>query len=118
MDFSQGLDAADTRLARIQDAWCESVGAGKLRRDIQVTAEGTDAEVAAEKHVIPEAKSSLGMRLRVPVTLLRRSWVKSYRDVMVYGIRVLMYLGNPSPPYRQPLCLPFLLPIAVVAVSS
>ncbi|KAH6686434.1 ATP-binding cassette sub-family G member 5 [Plectosphaerella plurivora] len=29
----------------------------------------------------------------IPITLLQRSWIKSYRDVVVYGIRVAMYLG-------------------------
>ncbi|EFX00337.1 ABC transporter [Grosmannia clavigera kw1407] len=29
----------------------------------------------------------------VPVVLLHRSWIKSYRDVMAYGIRLAMYLG-------------------------
>lgn len=29
----------------------------------------------------------------VPVVLLHRSWIKSYRDVIAYGIRVAMYLG-------------------------
>lgn len=30
---------------------------------------------------------------RVPLVLLHRSWIKSYRDVMAYGIRIAMYLG-------------------------
>lgn len=29
----------------------------------------------------------------VPAVLLHRSWIKSYRDIMVYGIRIAMYLG-------------------------
>jgi ABC-type multidrug transport system permease subunit len=31
--------------------------------------------------------------LVVPLVLLHRSWIKSYRDVIAYGIRVAMYLG-------------------------
>ncbi|KAM5356834.1 hypothetical protein ACJ41O_003480 [Fusarium nematophilum] len=29
----------------------------------------------------------------VPLTLLHRSWIKSYRDVVAYEIRIIMYLG-------------------------
>lgn len=29
----------------------------------------------------------------VPLTLLHRSWIKSYRDVIAYGIRIAIYLG-------------------------
>lgn len=46
--------------------------------------------------------------------LLHRSWIKSYRDVVAYGIRIVMYLGlaimmgtvwlrlHPSQDYIQP----------------
>ena len=32
-------------------------------------------------------------RLRIPLTLVQRSFVKSYRDVIAYGIRYVMYVG-------------------------
>lgn len=31
--------------------------------------------------------------LTVPLVLLHRSWIKSYRDIIAYGIRIIMYLG-------------------------
>lgn len=30
---------------------------------------------------------------RITFTLLQRSFIKSYRDVVAYGIRIVMYLG-------------------------
>ncbi|GAM41278.1 ATP-binding cassette transporter [Talaromyces pinophilus] len=30
----------------------------------------------------------------IPLVLLQRAWIKSYRDIVAYGIRVSMYLGN------------------------
>lgn len=50
----------------------------------------------------------------ITTALLYRSWIKSYRDVVAYGIRILMYLGlaimmgtvwlrlHPSQEYIQP----------------
>lgn len=31
--------------------------------------------------------------LSITLTLLHRSFIKSYRDVVAYGIRIVMYLG-------------------------
>ncbi|MCQ3991501.1 hypothetical protein FK512_26890, partial [Klebsiella pneumoniae] len=29
----------------------------------------------------------------IPLVLLQRAWIKSYRDIVAYGIRIIMYLG-------------------------
>lgn len=36
--------------------------------------------------------------LRISAALLHRSFIKSYRDVVAYGIRIVMYLGTYSMP--------------------
>ncbi len=38
-------------------------------------------------------KSEKPAAWQTPIVLLQRSWIKSYRDVIAYGIRIAMYLG-------------------------
>lgn len=42
---------------------------------------------------LPNLKLDRPSSWMVPVVLLQRSWIKSYRDIMAYGIRIAMYLG-------------------------
>lgn len=44
--------------------------------------------------VRPDLKTAPPHPAYILLTLLHRSWIKSYRDVFVYGIRLAMYTGK------------------------
>lgn len=88
VDFSHDQEVSQSRLQTIQSIWTTSTEAQQVNSAIK------EAGSSAEKHDITRPSRSTTATLLVPVTLLHRSFVKSYRDVMVYGIRVLMYLGK------------------------
>ena len=44
--------------------------------------------MTAESHETEKAP-----QLTVPITLIHRSFIKSYRDIVAYGIRIAMYMG-------------------------
>ncbi|KAJ5949276.1 hypothetical protein N7454_000860 [Penicillium verhagenii] len=92
-DFSALTDDADARVQQIQSAWADY-------QEKDVDASGDDLARAGA--------------LKIIATLLHRSFIKSYRDVVAYGIRIVMYLGlaimmgtvwlrlHPSQDYIQP----------------
>ncbi|KAK4210943.1 P-loop containing nucleoside triphosphate hydrolase protein [Rhypophila decipiens] len=76
------------RLDQLQMGWASSQQAKDVSSSISGAAAGpsstlTDLEVAEKKPSPPS----------LVLTLLHRSFVKSYRDVVVYGIRLAMYTG-------------------------
>lgn len=42
---------------------------------------------------LPVANSSRGGFFNILMTLVHRAFIKSYRDVVAYGIRIAMYMG-------------------------
>lgn len=89
VDFATDRDAARGRLGELQTAWSGSAKAAAVRASIdeveQKNADGVLEVGAAEKK--PSSPSLI-------LTLLHRSFIKSYRDVVVYGIRYAMYFGE------------------------
>lgn len=94
-DFSGG-GSAPQRLDEMQRAWAASDRASQLSAAVAAAEErggggGPEAEAAL--------LASAGTGERRPrwvgrtATLLHRSFVKSYRDVVAYGIRLAMYTG-------------------------
>ncbi|GLB06836.1 hypothetical protein AtubIFM57258_002153 [Aspergillus tubingensis] len=77
------------QVQRIHTSWTESSNAAAL------------AEQVSQRTVLSEKQSAkLDMDelsrpgiLSITLTLLHRSFIKSYRDVVAYGIRIVMYLG-------------------------
>ncbi|KAJ5777572.1 hypothetical protein N7520_000818 [Penicillium odoratum] len=86
-DFSALTDDADIRVQQIQSAWKESREAQTV---IQKTPDGLNV---AEKDVDVGGDLARAGVIMIIVTLLHRSFIKSYRDVVAYGIRIVMYLG-------------------------
>jgi ABC-type multidrug transport system permease subunit len=83
------LDKDGTIRARTDDicqSWLKSDRCNTLNKDLEHISDGTSAGLSLSKVERPSAWT-------VPAVLLHRSWVKSYRDIMAYGIRVAMYLG-------------------------
>ncbi|KAK4061653.1 uncharacterized protein Triagg1_10195 [Trichoderma aggressivum f. europaeum] len=73
------------RTEYICQAWKISPACNNLEVAIQKSIEGTSS--------YSDLKIEPSESWKTPVILIRRSWIKSYRDVMAYGIRVAMYLG-------------------------
>lgn len=87
-DFSASDEDAHVRVLDIQDAWAQSPEACSLVEGIQSSANSMDK---SEKYGI--GFSDRPSTIFIILTLLHRSLIKSFRDVVAYGIRVVMYLG-------------------------
>jgi hypothetical protein len=93
VDFAADRAKASADLDKIQQAWAESRNAKSIQHDVaSVTgeaADSTDSALAGAGAGTLEHANALG----VPLTLIHRSLIKSYRDLVAYWIRVGMYLG-------------------------
>ncbi|WEW59019.1 hypothetical protein PRK78_004487 [Emydomyces testavorans] len=87
-DFANNQDSALTRLKAIHDTWDSSPEAPLIHAEIE-------SQVGkSEKYgQIPIPRGGKVNFLITILTLLHRSFIKSYRDVVAYGIRIAMYLG-------------------------
>ncbi|KAK3302445.1 uncharacterized protein B0T15DRAFT_487574 [Chaetomium strumarium] len=90
-DFAADRQAAMQRLAEMQDAWARSTRAKQLAGSLAVVEEGKGSGAVE----LDAAERRPGLPSLV-LTLLHRSFVKSRRDVVVYGIRLAMYTGDGS----------------------
>ncbi|KFY32980.1 hypothetical protein V495_08544, partial [Pseudogymnoascus sp. VKM F-4514 (FW-929)] len=88
VDFASDQAAARAQLDGMQAAWEESP---------MCIAIGTEIGIVAQKFNRGEtASNTKGVQagfLPVVLALLHRSFIKSYRDIVAYGIRIVMYLG-------------------------
>ncbi|CAG8234214.1 unnamed protein product [Penicillium nalgiovense] len=107
-DFASSKE--EDRVGVIQTAWANSSEAKLLERQVSERVGSTEKPVnkpSTEEETRPGTIS-------ITMALLHRSFVKSYRDVIAYGIRIAMYLGlaimmgtvwlrlHPSQDYIQP----------------
>ncbi|KAK0711016.1 P-loop containing nucleoside triphosphate hydrolase protein [Lasiosphaeris hirsuta] len=92
VDFSRSRrETAAEHLDELQRAWSASPRAADVSAAVAVAEVGTkEGDGAALVDAEAERKPSLPSLI---VTLVHRSFVKSYRDVVAYGIRVAMYTG-------------------------
>ncbi|PWY71858.1 ABC transporter [Aspergillus eucalypticola CBS 122712] len=89
-DFAGSTHAmSKDQVQRIHTSWSESSNAAALIE--QVSQRSTISEKQSEK--LDMDKLSRPGILSITLTLLHRSFIKSYRDVVAYGIRIVMYLG-------------------------
>ncbi|KAJ5564363.1 hypothetical protein N7513_000605 [Penicillium frequentans] len=108
-DFSALTDDADNRVQQIQSAWKESSQVQAVTQKISERSHMEEKGLAVGGDDLARA----GV-IKIIITLLHRSFIKSYRDVVAYGIRIVMYLGlaimmgtvwlrlHPSQDYIQP----------------
>lgn len=87
-DFATSDEDARLRVTGIQNAWSQSPEASSLIESIKSSVDSTDM---SEKYEI--SLSDRPSTAAIILTLLHRSLIKSFRDVVAYGIRVVMYLG-------------------------
>ncbi|KAJ4224890.1 hypothetical protein NW759_005594 [Fusarium solani] len=86
IDFAQDREEAARKLDKLQVAWQSSRQASEVSSLI-AAAESAGGNLSIE--AVEKRPSMPSLTL----TLLHRSFVKSYRDVVAYGIRLAMYLG-------------------------
>jgi ABC-type multidrug transport system permease subunit len=85
-------DDVYARIEHIHKAWDESLEAQAIKNDIETAvAHAKDPQKAGPN--IAKMKFAKQNAFIVPLVLLHRAWIKSYRDVVAYGIRIVMYLG-------------------------
>lgn len=84
-DFNDDLNQAN----KIRLAWPRSSEGAAVMAQIE------SMDVGEKRHALSEDELSSPRPgvLRIIMTLLHRSFIKSYRDVVAYGIRIVMYLG-------------------------
>ncbi|KAJ6090362.1 hypothetical protein N7486_009177 [Penicillium sp. IBT 16267x] len=87
-DFSTVTDDADVRVQKIQSAWKESLEVQYMTQKVSERLHMAEKDLA----VVGDDLARAGA-IKIIMTLLHRSFIKSYRDVVAYGIRIVMYLG-------------------------
>lgn len=85
-------DDVKARIERIHEAWDNSQEAHAIKADIEIAMAESNIPSKAGPN-IAKLKFAKQNALVIPLVLLHRSWIKSYRDVVAYGIRIAMYLG-------------------------
>ncbi|KAI1075377.1 P-loop containing nucleoside triphosphate hydrolase protein [Whalleya microplaca] len=86
-DFTANQNSAEKVVDTLQSAWDQSAQRTLVHEAIDsVTKRGTDSQLK----LVAKMKPS---QLSLITTLLHRSFIKSYRDVVAYGIRIAMYTG-------------------------
>ncbi len=86
VDFASNQTEAEHRLSRITNLWRDSAYRPQESQNAAASFDPSRRPVSLP----PLTKRS---QLLIPVTLLHRNWIKSYRDVLMYGIRLAMYFG-------------------------
>lgn len=84
-DFAQDQSEATNRLSLLQETWRSSQQAEGLRSRIHRSSQSTAPLVLDHTHL--SANPYL-----LPLTLMHRSFIKSYRDIVAYGLRIAMYV--------------------------
>jgi hypothetical protein len=84
-DFATDQRQAQGRLTSIRHLWLKSAACQQMNSSIERSL------VNIKPLQLPA--TSRGGFVNVLVTLVHRSFIKSYRDVVAYGIRIAMYMG-------------------------
>jgi ABC-type multidrug transport system ATPase subunit len=87
VDFASDKHEAAVRLGEAHEQWKRSAAAGELGQVIERTEKQGGGQLD-----LADVQRKPNM-LSLTLTLLHRSFVKSYRDVVAYGIRLAMYTG-------------------------
>lgn len=87
IDFAQDQRAAIKQLDDMQSIWESSAMSKSITTEIVVLGHKSSKETGSGSKIIRAGF------IAVIMALVHRSFIKSYRDVVVYGIRVAMYMG-------------------------
>ncbi|KAF1851047.1 ATP-binding cassette transporter-like protein [Cucurbitaria berberidis CBS 394.84] len=89
-DFSRDTSKSAQQLEHLHTSWSKSQQAAILSQKIHEAVQ-KPAQLVATSDVASHHDSA--NPFLIPFTLIHRSFIKSYRDVVVYGIRIAMYMG-------------------------
>ncbi|PSN75283.1 ATP-binding cassette transporter-like protein [Corynespora cassiicola Philippines] len=85
-DFTRNQSKATQQLGALHNAWSNSTLAADVSSTIQQL-------TSASSSTSLSTTTGSANPLLIPLTLIHRSFIKSYRDVVAYGIRIVMYMG-------------------------
>lgn len=89
-DFATGNEKKSEQLAVLHAAWRASRLTGR-KEDQHLVEMPSMSEVSSITHV--RASVQHASSINVVLALIHRSFIKSYRDILAYGIRIAMYMG-------------------------
>ncbi len=90
-DFIRDGDSK-AQISHIHNAWAQSKECCAIETAIKSSrTSGSDPQKGGANVAYIEGKKQNAFT--IILALLHRSWIKSYRDVVAYGIRIAMYLG-------------------------
>ena len=95
IDFAEDRGGAARQLEQVHSAWNKSSESTALR------AESPSFLDQRKNETLLVDGQSGPTKILIPLTLLHRNFVKSYRDVVAYGIRLAMYTGQYEQMYTQ-----------------
>ena len=88
IDFTSNNNLASTKLDRLISSWeASDEHAGVLTELSSLKSSSSSAEIDGQD------PRGFGMKSLIPLTLVHRNFVKGYRDIIAYGIRIAMYMG-------------------------
>lgn len=88
-DFARDRSEVDQQLNMVHSSWHKSRLATATVNELadEMARNSMDSEFNAE------VKDASAGRFAIPMALVHRSFIKSYRDIIAYGIRIAMYMG-------------------------
>jgi hypothetical protein len=88
-DFARDRSEVDQQLNMVHSSWHKS------RLATATVTELTDemARNSMDTELNLDTKEESAGTFAIPVALIHRSFIKSYRDIIAYGIRIAMYMG-------------------------
>jgi len=86
-DFAQDQEFVTSRLDNLQKHWESSTQSAELHAEVDRASQNS-SNMVSQTHRAQKVNF-----FTLLVVLVHRSFVKSYRDVVAYGIRIAMYLG-------------------------
>jgi ABC-type multidrug transport system ATPase subunit len=87
VDFARDKATAMEHIDKIQQAWA-------THKTDNATCQLLPEEKGLQS--LRVNKQSYATRVLIPVVLLHRLLIKSFRDIVAYGIRIVMYTGKPA----------------------
>jgi hypothetical protein len=89
-DFASNQELADSKLEGLVQSWEKSSQQATNKESISEIKNTPSSSVVL---VEESEKRSVLQHAFVPFILVHRNFIKSYRDIIAYGIRMAMYLG-------------------------
>ncbi|KAF2993801.1 hypothetical protein E8E13_000644 [Curvularia kusanoi] len=86
-DFTRGSSKPTQQLTHLHTSWPTSTAAALISHQIRA---GSISQCTSTA-LIPSASHGANP-LRITLTLIHRSFIKSHRDIIAYGLRIAMYL--------------------------